>query len=349
MAEDFRQEEHEKSCTDVLMPTLDGFEESIWCIDSAQVDCGINLGNNKLPANVHGDKRDKWSMSKLQNFKEWADRSKCSALCDAAFALKSDTVDRTFKFSLSFVFSKSDFFTAEGEWRSMCHNNKDEQQNSIIYIDEELTKDPRVVNIILFWFYTGTVVDVYTLTNGTCEAEELLAVPNQYGIVAQPNLAVNILEVYKLAHFFGLKKLMKKIRKHCFKPSTTSCFSVMEHKLACLLAKCCSEDCPDEDDLLSHIADSYVSYTRGLACLCRWPLLYSRKKWDVLMAAGKNVAHHWFAHVVPLYVYIFTPFATTREVIEWTSTLGLQEAAGKSLAVHVQVSLFDVSCLFETH
>ena len=308
-----------------------------WTIDSSQVECLVNQSCSKLPPNVSGEKRDKWTLSKLYNFREWADRDTCSAVCDAAFAFRSDDSSqeptKLFKFSLSYIYSKADFFTAVGQWPP-GQSNKPPMQ--ITYVEDETTTDPRVLEIIIFWIYTDVLLDVHTLTNGSCKAEDLLALPDQYFLVTKPTIMADMLDVYKVAFMFGMNRLMKKIRKHCFKPSMGCCFQATENKLACLLARCGTTDA--EGDVLLHIADSYVKFARGIPCLCRWPLMYSQKKWEILMEAGKSFSHHWFAHVVPLYIHIFMPSASCAEVIALADKYNLDEAAKKSIAMHLQAS-----------
>ena len=54
---------------------------------------------------------------KLSMLQEWVDRKSCEAVCDGAFMLESS--EEEYPFALSFIFSKSNFFCAEGRWRSM--------------------------------------------------------------------------------------------------------------------------------------------------------------------------------------------------------------------------------------
>lgn len=337
---------HDAACTALLMPTLKHFEESTWTIEDGQVDCSINQRSNILPPNLSREKQEKWTLAKVNNFQEWADRNDCPNVCDAAFAFLDLPELGEFPFSLSFLCSKSEFFQAQARWRS---ESSSAQVNRITFIGPEITTDPRIVHMVLFWVYTDTFLDVHMLTNGTCNAATLLAMPGQHDVVAKPSTSVDLLELYKLAHFLGLKELKKKIKKYCFKPSASCSFNQTEEKLACLMARCSTAGDSGEEEVVVHVAEAYVRFTRGLACLCRWPLLFNQKKWDILMKTGRKHAHHWFAHVVPLYTYIFMPGASASEVVTWAAGLGLQEAAETSLGQHIEVShtvySFPIQCM----
>ena len=63
-----------------------------------------------------------------------------------------------------------------------------------------------------------------------------------------------------------------------------------------------------------------------------------QEKWDTLMKAGKSVAHHWFAHVVPLYVMLFMHDASEVDILKWAKGLGIDNALlqGRSMGAHIQ-------------
>lgn len=337
------EQEYEMKVQALLSTTI-GIPDVAWTIDAAQVECKIN--HKKLPMNVCSERRDKWNISKVFGFQEWSDRLNLpAALCDAAFAFVDDSSKRIYPFSLSFAFSKSEFFAADGSWRARQQDQGQQQQqqaseggSKVTFIEKHITEDPRVLNIIIFNMYTDLFLDVDSLTDGKCDGSLLLSIPDQYDMVSRPNIQCDILEVYKLAFFLGMNKLMGKILKYCLMPPSIGCpYESMEMKLACLLARCNMSSPAGEDELFKHAAETYVRYTNGLPCLCRWPLVFSKAKWDGLMQTARHVAHHWFAHVVPLYVYLFFRGDCSAKIIVcWAGTLGLSEAAKKPLALHLE-------------
>jgi hypothetical protein len=318
-----------------LMPTMNKVQEVPWCIDAKHTECCFN--HKKIPKNVCGDKRDKWNLLKVNGFMEWNDREKCSALCDAGFSFVDGNgvaTGTTFLFSLSYAFSKSAVLGADGMWRS--RQQVDSATPKITCIEANITEDPRVVQMVIFYMYTELLLDVHTLTKGTCDGSILLDMANQYYIVSRPDIGCDLMEVYKLACFLDMKKLMSRMRKYCLMPSPGTCpFETMEMKLACVLARC---DLSQDYELAKNAAETYVRYTKGLSCLCRWPLIYSQAKWDLLMKTARQVSHHWFAHVVPLYVYLYFPAtAQPKDIVNWASTaLGLEDAMDQPLGCSVE-------------
>lgn len=318
-----------------LLPTTEDIPDIQWDTSDSRLDCKFNI--KMLDQKISPDKRSKWSLAKVYGFKEWCDRITCSAVADAKFVFVKDSDNQfrdEFPFSLSFAFSKSMFFGADARWRSAQKASSE----GITFIESNLTEDPRVLNLIVFNLYTDLLLDVHTLTHGSCDADTLLSLPNQFEMVSRPVIQCDLLEVYKVAHFLGMGKLLSKLAKYCLMPGSIACpCETLEMRLACLIARCQTCEDSGELELVKQAAKTYVKHTGGLACLVRWPLVYSREKWDILLSAGKDTAHHWFAHVVPLYVYIFfAPEArSVKDILSWASELGLAEAAKKPLGSHL--------------
>lgn len=79
--------------------------------------------------------------------------------------------------------------------------------------------------------------------------------------------------------------------------------------------------------------------TKGLACLCKWPLAYEKKVWDAMMEEASSVCHHWIAHVLPLYALLFPETCSdgTAFILKVRS-IPLPQAAGKSMRAHLSGS-----------
>lgn len=323
-----------------LAATLDGFEKSVWMLEPRQVDCTFNQAVRDIPRNHPGQERDEFNIRNVQGFLEWADRQSCQAVCDGSLVLDCEGEDGGVLFSISFLYSKSVFFRKEGEWR-MRRDQELRPQVFVTHVDRSITTDRKVLEVVIFWAYTGLLLDISTLTDGTCCPDKLSSLPNQHAMVWNPAGEVDLYEVFKLASHLEIQGLTKSLVQHCFKPSPSCSFGLMEHRLAGLLARCEIDDEAGEGELFDKVAETYVAFTGGLACLCHWPLFYSEKKWSMLMAAGKKVAHHWFAHVVPLYVHMFLDDSLkAKAIVEWSSGLGLMEAAEQSVGLSVAVSFF---------
>ncbi len=179
-------------------------------------------------------------------------------------------------------------------------------QNPII-IEKSITEDPSVVSSLVFYVYTGLILDVSKLTGGTCDAQTLLLLENQQDVISDPSISFNLLELYRLAHYLEMEGLMDKLQSNFLQPMEGCDFDCCEEALGCLLVQCRMGVESGEDKLFMSAANAYVRLTRGLGCLCKWPLLFEREKWDRMMHIAKDFTHHWFAHVVPLYVMLFFP------------------------------------------
>ncbi len=109
--------------------------------------------------------------------------------------------------------------------------------------------------------------------------------------------------------------------------------------LATILARCGTET-EWEEELAEKVADVYVSCTRGLGCLCRYPTYYKKERWDLLIKYGRECSHFWFAHVAPLYALMFLDLQSQEgleEFMQLTGTFELEEAATKPLQDHVTI------------
>ena len=103
-----------------------------------------------------------------------------------------------------------------------------------------------------------------------------------------------------------MHQLTKMMREYClYGTSPLAPYRHVERMLSCIIVRCSEESVAGEEELLPATITSYVRMTKGLSCLCRWPLKYSKATWDALMLAARDVCHHWVAHVLPLYALLF--------------------------------------------
>lgn len=161
-----------------------------------------------------------------------------------------------------------------------------------------------------------------------------------------------------------MTQLTKKLREHCLiGTSADASYEKSERMLACLIARCSRATIEGEQELLPsamkvgialHICpmhasavhaapeasrreQAYVTMTRGLACLCKWPLVFPKRIWDAMMIRASNICHHWIAHVLPLYALLF-PHACGEETkfILQVRNLPLVDATKAAMDHHLQ-------------
>jgi hypothetical protein len=158
-------------------------------------------------------------------------------------------------------------------------------------IPPEITKDDAVMECLLFFIYTGLVVDIKHITKqgtvGIFQAltHEAVARPEfKFDIMVNNDLALSFLlvrnvtstflqELYYLAAYLRMHQLTKKLREHCLfnaASSPTASYCYMERMLACNIIRCSRFAIAGESELLPATISAYVRMTKGLPCLCRY-------------------------------------------------------------------------------
>lgn len=92
--------------------------------------------------------------------------------------------------------------------------------------------------------------------------------------------------------------------------------------------------------LLPSAIQAYITLTRGLSCLCKWPLVFPQRIWDAMMKSAASICHHWIAHVMPLYALLFPKSCgdVTKFILKVRNDLPLVESSMKPMDQHLQGS-----------
>ena len=92
--------------------------------------------------------------------------------------------------------------------------------------------------------------------------------------------------------------------------------------------------------LLPSAIQAYITLTKGLSCLCKWPLVFPQRIWDAMMKSAASICHHWIAHVMPLYALLFPKSCgkVTKFILKVRNDLPLVDSSMKPMDQHLQGS-----------
>jgi hypothetical protein len=155
----------------------------------------------------------------------------------------------------------------------------------------------RVLQCFLLFLYTKMVYDIGDIDLKDVTQQQLL----------QPVFTFDLIELFRLADFFRTMELLEVLCHNFFSPAvmfSPTCKDMLqqERAMASIIATLSHTETPE---LLHKLAETYIKGTGGLSCLCKWPTMFPRSTWDIMMKAGKGNSMFWAAHVLPLYVVRF--------------------------------------------
>ena len=171
---------------------------------------------------------------------------------------------------------------------------------AVVTVPADITRDPRVVSCLIFFAYTGLLVDIHGREFSAVKADELKA----------PDLKFDAMELYMLADFLQVTDLANLLISNLVNPvymfgqcCTSATMATTVDMVGSMLARCETSGC--NLAMREALIKTYAKGAGGLLCLCKHPLLYGRDTWDTLMAAAADTSILWAAHVLPLYAIRF--------------------------------------------
>jgi hypothetical protein len=171
---------------------------------------------------------------------------------------------------------------------------------AVVTVPADITTDPRVVSCLIFFAYTGLLIDIHGREFSSVKADELKA----------PNLQFDAMDLYMLADFLQVTDLADLLVSNLVNPvhvfaqcCTSEAMATTVDMMGSMLARCETSGC--NVAMREALVKTYAKGAGGLLCLCKHPLLYGRDTWDTLMAAAADTSILWAAHVLPLYAVRF--------------------------------------------
>jgi hypothetical protein len=177
---------------------LDGFPTKEWTSEFVDVEV------NKLRLNSKGTFAQQSGFERLSgydNLKEIG-RHKCTA--DMCIALEDEVEGKVLDIKCSRA-----YFIRAGVAKA---GDKFEAGGTLV-IPKEICNDIHVLWALVFYMYTGILVDVGHLTDGTGDFSMLERLENQMEIMRQPEIKFDLYQLYALADFLDIRDLMYSLRR----------------------------------------------------------------------------------------------------------------------------------------
>lgn len=361
-----RDEEEGEWVRELLQPTIHDFSKNFrqWSTVRGSRDRNNLRVNDDQPCLLRG--QASWDVADNATVMLWRDRDVPGTM-DAELLLESeeDLLPEERRHRFPFLAGLAGYHSAH--IRSMMALHAQQQQQSLegekrklrFVISKYATKEPAVLACLQFYLVTSLLVDVHRLTKeGTVPIAQaltyddvknpefsfdlLVTVPIKWLLVmccAMLTVRVAAQDLYHAAAYLRMHKLTKKLREHCLFGAFTAVapYHESERMLASIIARVARTSIGGEEELLPSAIAAYVRMTKGLACLCKWPLAFEKKVWDAMMQEAASTCHHWIAHVLPLYALLFPEACGqgTSLILMVRANIPLMQAAEKSMKTHL--------------